>query len=134
MYAPDAEAAPAASPARPDLRVVAARRTPRRAIPRSWVATVVGLLVAVLCTYVHTVMQEADLNRKKTEIDALRDLTIKPRMQLEQARHPALIDRKAQGLGMQPPGVVVFLNKPLQVKPTPKNRIPLPLAVTHEGF
>jgi len=138
MYMPEAEIevdTPLPNVAgRPDLRVVAARRTPRRAIPRSWLATVGLLGVAVLVMYVHTVVQEANLNRMKKEIDELRELTVHDRMVLERSRNPQVIDRKAQGLGMKMPQEVVYLNKPLNVKPSAPNAIPLPQTVTHEGF
>ena len=95
----------------------------------------IGLLgLAVLVMYVHTVVQEARLNREKKEIDALREATVQARMMLEKARNPQVIDRKAQGLGMKMPQEVVYLNKPLNVKPSATNAIPLPQTVTHEGF
>lgn len=136
MYMPESEADPQPQPAavRPDLRVVSGRRMPRRAIPRSWMAAIGALGLAVLVMYVHTVVQEANLRRLKKEIDVLRDATVHDRMVLEQSRNPQVIDRKAQGLGMKMPQEVVYLNKPLNVKPSTANAIPLPQTVTHEGF
>lgn len=135
MYMPE-DVAPAqpASAVRPDLRVVAQRRTARRAMPKTWIATIATLVVAVLVMYVHTVVQEARLNRMKQDIDLLREKVVKARMHYEAVRNPALIDRKAIGLGMKQPNEVVYLMKPVTVKPSAGNRIPLPQAVTHEGF
>lgn len=135
MYMPDAEAPDQpASAVRPDLRVVAQRRTPRRAMPKGWIATIATLVVAVLVMYVHTVVEEARLNRVKRDIDLLREEVVRDRMVYENLRNPAHIDRKAMGLGMKQPNDVVYITKPVQVKPSAGNRIPLPQAVTHEGF
>lgn len=137
MYLPDAEAISEHRTAsvRPDLRVVAARRTARRKFPRAWIATICCLTVAVLVMYVHTVVQEARLNRLKIEIDVMREATVRDRMQFEMVRNPKVIDDKARAaLNMAPPKEVVFLAKPFDVKPAATTNIPLPQAVTHEGF
>ena len=135
MYMPETEApAPPTTAVRPDLRVVSQRRMPRRAMPKAWMATIATLVVAVLVLYVHTVIQEAHLNRVKRDIDTLRESVVKDRMVFESVRNPALIDRKAVGIGMKQPNEVVYLLKPVKVKPSAGNRIPLPQAVTHEGF
>jgi hypothetical protein len=137
MYQPEnAPAEPVSTPMRPDLRVVAQRRTSRRQMmPKSWMITIAGLVVAVLVMYVHTVVQEENLKRVKKDIDALREAVVRDRMVYETARNPALIDTKARTkLNMAPPKEVVFLPKPVNVKPSAGNRIPLPQAVTHEGF
>ena len=104
MYMPETEApAPPTTAVRPDLRVVSQRRMPRRAMPKAWMATIATLVVAVLVLYVHTVIQEAHLNRVKRDIDMLRESVVKDRMVFESVRNPALIDRKAVGIGMKQP-------------------------------
>ncbi|MEB3198738.1 MAG: hypothetical protein VKP62_16190 [Candidatus Sericytochromatia bacterium] len=110
------------------------RRARRQGFPRVWMMAISGLLLAILVMYVHTVIQEARLNRVKQEIDHLREMTIKDRMQLEMVRNPQVIDRKAGWLGMRQPEEVVYIKRPLLVQRHPARDLPPRRPLIREGF
>lgn len=92
------------------------------------------MLAAVLVMYVHTVIQEAQLNRMKKEIDSLREMTLKDRMQLEMVRNPQVIDQKAILIGMKQPQEVVYVKKPLTARTPVSNALPPRRPVIQEGY
>jgi hypothetical protein len=110
------------------------RRSGKSRFPRSWWMVMTGMFAAVLVMYVHTVMQEANLNRMKKDIDALREMTIKDRMHLEMVRNPQVIDQKAVLIGMKQPQEVVYVKKPLVIKPPATNPLPPRRPVIQEGY
>jgi cell division protein FtsB len=118
-------------------QVISGRRLmPKRAVPKSWMLGVGFLVLAVLALYVHTVAQEAGLNKLQREIHKLREENVAKRSQLASIQNPRKIDDLARNdLGMQEPKEVVFLNQPVSSMQAPKaNLIPPPPAVIHEGF
>lgn len=92
------------------------------------------MLIAVLAMYVHTVVQEAHLNRMKTDIDSLREMTLKDRMQLEMVRNPQVIDRKAILIGMKQPQEVVYVKKPLTLRAPGSDVLPPRRPIVQEGY
>lgn len=124
------------APQQPAWRVLSAPRAPKRQVPRSWAIGLGALLVATLALYVHTVAQEAHLDRLQTELRHLHDENVAKRSELASIQNPARIAQQATtALGMQEPKQVVFLNKPVdQLQAAPNNVIPPPPAVVHEGF
>lgn len=92
------------------------------------------MLFSVLVMYVHTVIQEANLNRMKKDIDALREVTLKDRMRLEMARNPQVIDKKAILIGMKQPQEVVYFKKPLNLLSSRAGAIPPRRPVVQEGY
>lgn len=110
------------------------RRIDRSRFPRSWWMVMGGMVAAVLVMYVHTVIQEAHLNRMKKDIDALREMSIKDRMHLEMVRNPQVIDKKAVLIGMRQPQEVVYVKKPLVVKPPVTGLLPPRRPLIQEGY
>ncbi|MEB3284181.1 MAG: hypothetical protein VKN33_02720 [Candidatus Sericytochromatia bacterium] len=110
------------------------RRSSRTRFPRSWWMLMAFMLFSVLVMYVHTVIQEANLNRMKKDIDALREVTLKDRMRLEMARNPQVIDKKAILIGMKQPQEVVYFKKPLNLLSSRAGAIPPRRPVVQEGY
>ncbi|HEY9723191.1 MAG TPA: hypothetical protein V6D47_14370, partial [Oscillatoriaceae cyanobacterium] len=124
------------APSQPAWRVLTAPRAPKRRVPRSWAIALGALLLSTLALYVHTVAQEAHLERLQVDLRRLHDENIARRSELASIQNPARIAQQATtALGMQEPKEVVFLNKPVsELKAAPDNVIPPPPAVVHEGF
>ena len=111
------------------------RRAPRRAVPKSWLVGLGALFVSVVVLYVHTVGQEAALNRTQQEIKQLKAQSTEMRRELASLQNPSRVESVAtRSLAMEAPAEVVYMKPPTQVAAPAVNRIPPPPAVIHEGF
>ena len=111
------------------------RRAPRRAVPKSWLVGLVALFLSVVVLYVHTVGQEAALNRTQQEIKQLKAQSTEMRRELASLQNPSRVENVAtRSLAMEAPQEVVYMKPPTLVAAHAVHRIPPPPALVHEGF
>jgi hypothetical protein len=111
------------------------RRAPRRAVPRAWTFGLAALLLGTLALYVHTVGQEAALNREQQLIRQMKEDNTHLRATLSGLESPLRIGNMAtRNLAMEEPREVVYMPAAGKVAAPQVNRIPPPPAVIHEGF
>jgi hypothetical protein len=111
------------------------RRAPRRAVPRAWTIGLAALILGNLVLYVHTVGQEAALNRDQQMLKQMMEENTEARSHLASLESPTRVENEAvQKLAMEAPREVVYMPPANKVAAPQVNRIPPPPAVIHEGF
>lgn len=111
------------------------RRAPRRAVPRAWTLGLAALILGNLVLYVHTVGQEAALNRDQQMLKQMMEENTEARAHLANLENPNRVETEATNkMGMEAPREVVYMPAASTVAAPQVNRIPPPPAVIHEGF